>query len=95
MTDQRPDPLTGAGPAPLGTGRREPTDVDAVAERWFARAMELDPAQATVHGFPGHETEYRDFGPEGAGHVRLNFATSAAVLTEAVQRMGTAVRALG
>jgi uncharacterized protein (DUF885 family) len=65
MTDQRPDPLTGAGPAPLGTGRREPTDVDAVAERWFARAMELDPAQATVHGFPGHETEYRDFGPEG------------------------------
>ena len=65
MTDQRPDPLTCAGPAPLGTGRREPTDVDAVAERWFARAMELDPAQATVHGFPGHETEYRDFGPEG------------------------------
>jgi cystathionine beta-lyase len=37
----------------------------------------------------------RDFGPEGAGHVRLNFATSTAVLTEAVQRMGAAVRALG
>ncbi|MFI7483732.1 DUF885 domain-containing protein [Kocuria sp. M1R5S2] len=52
-------------PAPLGTGRRAPTDVDVVAERWFRRSMELDPAQATVHGLPGHETEYRDFGPEG------------------------------
>ena len=36
-----------------------------------------------------------DFGPQGAGHVRLNLATSTAVLTEAVQRMGSAVRALG
>lgn len=35
-----------------------------------------------------------DFGPQGAGHVRLNLATSSAVLTEAVQRMGAAVRAL-
>ncbi|MFI7743248.1 DUF885 domain-containing protein [Kocuria rhizosphaericola] len=67
MTDERPDPSStaGPGPAPLGAGRREPTAVDAVAERWFARTMELDPAQATVHGFPGHEREYRDFGPEG------------------------------
>ena len=31
------------------------------------------------------------FGTGGAGHVRLNFATSAAVLTEAVRRMGAAV----
>ncbi|WP_026931985.1 MalY/PatB family protein [Glycomyces tenuis] len=30
------------------------------------------------------------FGTGGAGHVRLNFATSAAVLTEAVARMGRA-----
>ncbi|GGI08236.1 MalY/PatB family protein [Egicoccus halophilus] len=30
-----------------------------------------------------------DFGVGGAGHVRLNFATSRAVLTEAVRRMGT------
>ena len=35
-----------------------------------------------------------DFGPQGAGHVRLNLATSSAVLTEAVQRMGAAVHAL-
>ena len=31
-----------------------------------------------------------DFGTGGAGHVRLNFATSTAVLTEAVQRMADA-----
>lgn len=31
------------------------------------------------------------FGPSGRGHVRLNFATSPAVLTEAVQRMAAAV----
>jgi cystathionine beta-lyase len=32
-----------------------------------------------------------DFGSGGAGHVRLNFATSTAVLTEAVGRMAAAV----
>ncbi len=32
-----------------------------------------------------------DYGTGGKGHVRLNFATSTAVLTEAVQRMATAV----
>lgn len=34
-----------------------------------------------------------DFGPQGAGHARLNLATSPAVLTEAVQRMGAAAQA--
>ncbi|MFP5347618.1 MAG: MalY/PatB family protein [Actinomycetes bacterium] len=34
------------------------------------------------------------FGSGGEGHVRLNFATSAAVLTEAVSRMGRAVASL-
>jgi cystathionine beta-lyase len=32
------------------------------------------------------------FGTGGAGHVRLNFATSRAILTEAVRRMAAAVR---
>ena len=32
------------------------------------------------------------FGAGGAGHVRLNFATSSAILTEAVTRMGTVAR---
>jgi cystathionine beta-lyase len=34
-----------------------------------------------------------DFGTGGAGHVRLNFATSTAVITEAVERMAAAVAA--
>lgn len=33
------------------------------------------------------------FGSGGSGHVRLNFATSQAILTEALQRMGRAVAA--
>ena len=33
------------------------------------------------------------FGPGGAGHARLNFATSTAVLTEAVRRMAAALEA--
>ncbi len=32
------------------------------------------------------------FGTPGSGHVRLNFATSAHILSEAVERMGAAVR---
>ena len=32
-----------------------------------------------------------DFGPEGAGHVRLNFATSPAMLDEATARMAKAI----
>jgi cystathionine beta-lyase len=31
------------------------------------------------------------FGTGGAGHVRLNFATSQAILTEAISRMGRAL----
>ncbi|MFI7582207.1 MalY/PatB family protein [Kocuria sp. M1N1S27] len=34
------------------------------------------------------------FGTGGAGHVRLNFATSPSILTEALTRMGQAVRGL-
>ncbi|OBH83982.1 cystathionine beta-lyase [Mycobacterium scrofulaceum] len=48
--------------------------------RWF-----LDHARVALSS--GHV-----FGTGGAGHVRLNFATSPAILTEAVSRMG---RALG
>ena len=35
------------------------------------------------------------FGTGGAGHVRLNFATSREVLTEAVRRMGAVAAAAG
>lgn len=48
--------------------------------RWF-----LDRARVALSS--GHV-----FGTGGAGHVRLNFATSKAVLTEAISRMGRAMR---
>ncbi|CDO89455.1 cystathionine beta-lyase [Mycobacterium triplex] len=47
--------------------------------RWF-----LDHARVALSS--GHV-----FGSGGAGHVRLNFATSQAILTEAVSRMGRAL----
>jgi cystathionine beta-lyase len=47
--------------------------------RWF-----LDHARVALSS--GHV-----FGTGGAGHVRLNFATSPAILTEAVSRMGRAL----
>ncbi len=47
--------------------------------RWF-----LDHARVVLSS--GHV-----FGTGGAGHVRMNFATSQAILTEAVSRMGRAL----
>jgi cystathionine beta-lyase len=47
--------------------------------RWF-----LDCARVALSS--GHV-----FGTGGAGHVRLNFATSQAILTEAISRMGRAL----
>lgn len=51
-------------------------------------AMFLDKAKVAVNAGAA-------FGTGGAGHIRLNFATSAAVLTEAIGRMGDAVRSIG
>lgn len=48
--------------------------------------MFLDKARVAVSS--GHV-----FGTGGAGHIRLNFATSQTILTEAIARMGQAVRA--
>jgi len=49
------------------------------AARWF-----LDHARVALSS--GHV-----FGTGGAGHVRLNFATSRTILTEALSRMGRAL----
>ena len=43
---------------------------------WSGAKLALNPGQSS--------------GPGGAGHVRLNFATSRAILTEAVDRMAEA-----
>ncbi|MDJ0358304.1 DUF885 domain-containing protein [Paenarthrobacter sp. PH39-S1] len=44
---------------------RTPTAIDAVADAYTNRLLELDPGFATELGLPGHETEYRDYSPAG------------------------------
>jgi uncharacterized protein (DUF885 family) len=50
--------------ATSGTSR-VPTAIDAVADDYFARLLELAPDFATSLGIPGHETEYGDYSPAG------------------------------
>lgn len=64
------------------TGLAVVSDVSGPAQ-WF-----LEHARVALSS--GHV-----FGPGGAGHVRLNFATTPAILTEAVSRMGRAVQRSG
>ncbi len=47
---------------------RESTAVDAIANNFYEKYLELHPDEATLQGRTGHETEYRDFSP--AGHQR-------------------------
>ncbi|TDC39369.1 pyridoxal phosphate-dependent aminotransferase [Micromonospora sp. 15K316] len=71
----------------LGVATPRPTDEPGVASDLAGPAkMFLDRARVALSS--GHV-----FGTGGAGFVRLNFATSPAILTEAVARMGRAVEA--
>lgn len=72
----------------LGIDEEESDGLAVVADlsgpaRWF-----LEHARVALSS--GHV-----FGTGGAGHVRLNFATSRAVLTEALSRMGRALAGAG
>lgn len=57
------------------------------------RALQLGTAPAAVFLDKGRVAlmEGAAFGTGGAGHVRLNIATSAEIITEAVRRMGAAI----
>ncbi|MFD0785981.1 hypothetical protein ACFQZ8_18920, partial [Micromonospora azadirachtae] len=69
----------------LGIATPAPTGEPGVASDLAGPAkMFLDHARVALSS--GHV-----FGTGGAGFVRLNFATSPAILTEAVTRMGEAV----
>ncbi|MFI5805308.1 MalY/PatB family protein [Streptomyces sp. NPDC051561] len=73
-----PPEVTGAPQAGPGTD-----DLAVVTDLAGPAQLFLDEARVALSS--GHT-----FGTGGAGHVRLNFATSRAVLTEAVDRMGRA-----
>ena len=59
-------------------------DTSAIGPDDTARALFLERGRVAVE--PGLR-----FGPAGAGHVRFNFATSAAIIDEATARMATAL----
>lgn len=52
-----------------------------------ALALESDPAEVFLERGRVALVTGQAFGPEGADHVRLNFATSTAIITEAVERI--------
>ena len=56
-----------------------------------ALGLQQDPAEVFLDRGRVALTSGPSFGTGGAGHVRLNFATSPEVLTEAVRRMASAV----
>jgi uncharacterized protein (DUF885 family) len=62
---QNADETTAPAAASSAGPHREPTAVDAIADRYTARLLELDPSLATELGFPGRETEYPDYSPAG------------------------------
>ncbi|WP_149549008.1 MalY/PatB family protein [Streptomyces marokkonensis] len=71
---------------------------DATYLAWLdCRALGLgdDPARAFLHHGRVALTSGLPFGTGGAGHARLNLATSTEVLTEAVRRMAAAVQRAG
>ena len=52
---------------------RTRTAIDAVADAYTDKLIELDPSFGTMLGLPGHETEYADYSP--TGHQALAEAT--------------------
>ncbi|MEV5906326.1 hypothetical protein AB0L81_41710, partial [Streptomyces sp. NPDC052127] len=57
------------------------------------RVRVREPADAGPRAAPGVAlSRGLDFGTGGAGHVRLNIATSPEILTEGVRRMAAALR---
>jgi uncharacterized protein (DUF885 family) len=65
-------------------GARTPSAVDAIANEFTRKLLDLDPALATELGIPGHETEYPDYSPAGhAEHLALVRSTLEALAAAA------------
>lgn len=64
--------------------QRAPSIIDAAAETFTDRHLELNPSLATELGFAGHETEYPDYSP--AGHrARLALFRETLMLLETLE----------
>jgi len=77
--------------APLGVGYRAP---DATYLAWLdlrAHGLGDDPAAVILERAKLALYRGLDFGPQGAGFVRLNFATSPEILADAVARLASAL----
>ncbi|QAV69460.1 DUF885 domain-containing protein [Salinibacterium sp. UTAS2018] len=64
---------TNASPAVAEPSPRESTPIDAIAEKWVEKLVELNPAIGTYIGSPGQHSGYADYSP--GGHARVVAAT--------------------
>lgn len=65
------------------TTNRTQTRVDEIANAYYEKCLELDPASATLEGRKGRETEYADFSPAGT-------AVDIAVIRETLEQLNQA-----
>jgi uncharacterized protein (DUF885 family) len=63
--------------------RRTPTAIDAVANRYVERLIDLDPEFATTLGITGHEDDYADHSPAGVASRRELLISTLAELNDA------------
>lgn len=52
------------------TTQRQPSAIDALANRYVEQLLELDPEAATALGIPGSEEDYADYSPAGVAARR-------------------------
>lgn len=56
--------------------QRQPTDIDALAERFVAATTELQPENRVYRGSEGDKTAYQDYSPNGVAALRELYATT-------------------
>ena len=63
---------------------RAQTEVDRIANDYYEKTLELDPAAATIEGRKGRETEYPDYSPAGT-QAEIDLARTTLAALEAVE----------
>ncbi|HJX78688.1 DUF885 domain-containing protein [Glutamicibacter sp.] len=66
--------------------QRSPSQIDTIAENFFARTLELTPEYGVSFGLPGYEAAYSDYSPKGTeAQIELLRETLAALETSTPQ----------